>query len=139
MFGAGRGYHEVVYLTISTGIGGGVIANGQLLDGAVGTAAELGHMTIDWHGPPCNCGNIGCLESIASGTAIACRANERIALGHSDGAALLEFVLTHCQQELGANIPNTSNQAAVRPILVNAHMVAQAAKARYSSSMRNYQ
>jgi len=129
MFGAGRGYQEVVYLTISTGIGGGVIANGQLLEGATGTAAELGHMTIDWRGPRCNCGNIGCLESIASGTAIARRANERIALGHSDGAALLEFVLIHCQQELKANVPESSNQAVITPIQVNARMVALAAEA----------
>ena len=80
MFGAGRGYQQVVYLTISTGIGGGVIANGQLLNGATGTATEVGHMTIDRYGPHCNCGNIGCLESIASGTAIARRANERMHL-----------------------------------------------------------
>ncbi len=128
MFGAGRGYQEVVYLTISTGIGGGIIANGQLLDGAAGTAAELGHMTIDWRGPHCNCGNIGCLESIASGTAIAHRANERIALGHSDGAALLQFVLAHRQQQK-ATIPKSSDQSAVTPIRVNAHMVALAAEA----------
>ncbi|TMD69996.1 MAG: ROK family protein [Chloroflexi bacterium] len=50
MFGAGRGANNIVYLTISTGIGGGVIINGKILEGANGTAGELGHMTIDWHG-----------------------------------------------------------------------------------------
>jgi len=128
MFGAGRGYQEVVYLTISTGIGGGVIANGQLLEGATGTAGELGQMTIDWRGPRCNCGNIGCLESIASGTAIARRANEGIALGQSDGAALLEFVLARCPQELKVNVSGSSG-GAVGPIQVDAHMVALAAEA----------
>lgn len=74
MFGAGQGCTDMVYLTISTGIGGGIIVNGQLLTGTKGTAGELGHMTVDRRGERCNCGNIGCLESIASGTAIARRA-----------------------------------------------------------------
>jgi len=81
LFGAGRGCKDMVYLTISTGIGGGVIVNGQIMHGTSGTAGELGHMTIDWDGDRCNCGNFGCLESIASGTAIARRANEAIARG----------------------------------------------------------
>jgi glucokinase len=81
MFGAGYGCKDMVYLTISTGIGGGVITNGQIMGGTSGTAGELGHMTINLHGERCNCGNIGCLESTASGTAIARRANEAIARG----------------------------------------------------------
>ena len=81
MFGAGYGCKDMVYLTISTGIGGGVIVDGRIMGGTSGTAGELGHMTIDRHGERCNCGNIGCLESIASGTAIARRANEAIARG----------------------------------------------------------
>jgi glucokinase len=92
MFGAGRGCSDIVYLTLSTGIGGGVIIDGKIIDGASGTAGELGHMTIDRHGGRCNCGNIGCLEYIASGTAIARRANEAIAAGQ--GAALLGFART---------------------------------------------
>ena len=87
--GAGRGYKDVVYLTISTGIGGGVISDGQLMEGASGTGGELGHMTVDWHGGRCNCGNIGCLEYLASGTAIARLANEAVSSGH--GAELLAF------------------------------------------------
>lgn len=95
MFGAGRGYDTVVYMTISTGIGGGVIINGEIMEGASGIAAELGHMTIDRHGERCNCGNIGCLEYIASGTAIARHANEVIRAG--EGAELLNFARTMLQ------------------------------------------
>lgn len=78
-FGAGRGYNNLVYLTISTGIGGGIIVDNQIVRGASGTAGELGHIVIDRNGEQCNCGNIGCLESIASGSAIARRANRAIA------------------------------------------------------------
>ena len=95
MFGAGQGSRHMVYMTISTGIGGGVIADGKLLRGANGTAGELGHMTIDWHGERCTCGNIGCLEYIASGTSIARRANQAIQAG--EGAELLTFARTMLQ------------------------------------------
>ncbi|HEX7737551.1 MAG TPA: ROK family protein [Ktedonobacteraceae bacterium] len=88
-FGAGQGSRDMVYLTVSTGIGGGVIANGQILEGVNGTAAELGHITIDWRGERCPCGNIGCLEALASGTAIARKANRLIASGQ--GTDLLAF------------------------------------------------
>lgn len=81
IFGAGRGCKDMVYITVSTGIGGGVIIDGKLMTGTSGAAAELGHITIDWKGERCNCGNIGCLESIASGTAIARHANEALARG----------------------------------------------------------
>ncbi len=67
----GKKIKHLVYMTISTGIGGGVITDGKLLLGATGLAAELGHMVIDLHGPRCSCGNIGCLEAMASGTALA--------------------------------------------------------------------
>src|SRR5581483_1704901 len=80
---------NMVYLTISAAIGSGIIINGQIVEGTSGTAGELGHMTVDWHGEYCNCGNIGCLESITSGTTIARRANDAIAAGR--GADLLAF------------------------------------------------
>jgi glucokinase len=70
-----------VYLTVSTGIGGGVVVEGRLLEGASGTAGEIGHTTIDRHGPICKCGNIGCLEALASGTAIARRFKEALEAG----------------------------------------------------------
>ncbi len=69
-YGAGKGHHDVLYLTISTGIGGGVIVNDQLLRGYHGLAAELGHSIIDPDGPPCSCGLKGHLESFSSGPAI---------------------------------------------------------------------
>ncbi len=80
-FGAGKGCHNLIYITVSTGIGGGIITGGKLLLGTSGFAAEVGHMTIDINGPRCNCGNIGCLEMLASGTAIARMAVERLSKG----------------------------------------------------------
>jgi len=97
MFGAGRGCSNMVYLTISTGIGGGVIIDGKILEGSNGTAGELGHMTIDMHGERCNCGNTGCLESIASGANIARRANEVIR--SDEGAELLAFARTMAEKK----------------------------------------
>lgn len=79
--GAGKGVKNLVYLTISTGIGGGVIADDKLLLGEHGLAGELGHVTIDPMGPPCNCGGRGHLEAFASGTAIAEVARARLARG----------------------------------------------------------
>ena len=98
LFGAGRGCSNIVYLTISTGIGGGVIVDGKIMEGANGTAGELGHMTIDRNGGRCRCGNYGCLEYLASGIAIAKYANEAIAAGQ--GVELLEFTraLQHAQE-----------------------------------------
>jgi glucokinase len=79
--GSGRGHRNLVYFTISTGIGGGVIVDGRLAEGSTGMAGELGHMTIDRLGPICNCGNVGCLETLASGTAIARRFQEALEAG----------------------------------------------------------
>jgi glucokinase len=70
-YGAGQGHNHLLYLTISTGIGGGVISNGCLLEGAHGMAAELGHITVLPDGPLCPCGQRGHLEAISSGTGIA--------------------------------------------------------------------
>lgn len=75
-YGAGRGARNLVYITLSTGIGGGVVADGRLLLGAHGFAAELGHIPVEPGGPLCGCGGRGCLEALASGTAIARRAAE---------------------------------------------------------------
>jgi glucokinase len=69
-FGAGMGHHHVLYLTISTGIGGGVIIDDRLLQGHHGLAAELGHLIVDPNGPPCSCGFQGHLEAFSSGPAI---------------------------------------------------------------------
>ena len=69
--GAARGHHNIIYLTISTGIGGGVISNDQVLMGSRGMATELGHITILPDGPICSCGQAGHLEALSSGPAIA--------------------------------------------------------------------
>lgn len=78
--GAARGFSDAVVLTIGTGIGGGLILGGELYRGAIGSGAELGHMVIDLNGPRCqgNCPNYGCLEVMASGTALT-REGTRIA------------------------------------------------------------
>ncbi len=85
-YGQGAGAHMLVYMTISTGIGGGIVANGRPLMGANGMAGELGHMSIDSKGPLCQCGNVGCLERIASGTAIADRARD---MATAEGSSIL--------------------------------------------------
>ena len=68
--GAGKDVDNLVLLTLGTGIGGGIISDGRVLHGELGMAAELGHITIDPNGNPCGCGNYGCLEKIASATAV---------------------------------------------------------------------
>lgn len=86
--GAGRGARHMMYVTVSTGIGSGLILDGRLYVGAMGAAGELGHVTMLADGPLCGCGNRGCLESLASGTAIAQRARE--AAARPAGAGILE-------------------------------------------------
>jgi glucokinase len=79
-YGAGRGVRNLVYITISTGIGGGLIINDQLVHGIGEGAGEVGHMVVEPGGAPCGCGARGCLEALCSGTSIARRAVERLAL-----------------------------------------------------------
>jgi glucokinase len=90
VFGAGRGAADLVYLTISTGIGGAVLSGGRLLTGPDGVAGELGHLTVDMDGPLCGCGARGHLEAIASGTGIANAA--RLALEAGEPATTLRRV-----------------------------------------------
>jgi len=77
-YGVGRGLRNLVYITISTGIGGGLIINNQLVHGVGDGAGEVGHMVVQPDGPPCGCGARGCLEALCSGTSIARRAVERL-------------------------------------------------------------
>ena len=77
-YGAGKGLKTVVYYTISTGIGGGVIIDGSIYRGANGNAGELGHVPILKEGPVCACGNSGCLEALCSGPAIGRRGGRRL-------------------------------------------------------------
>ena len=81
LYGAGKGHHDIVYLTISTGIGGGVICGDKLIEGFRGMATELGHITVLPDGPVCSCGVHGHLEALASGPAIAKYVCEQIAAG----------------------------------------------------------
>ncbi|OGO24228.1 MAG: hypothetical protein A2144_13600 [Chloroflexi bacterium RBG_16_50_9] len=89
-FGAGRGVSHLVMLTLGTGIGGGIIINGEMYEGATGSAGEIGHMVIDINGPECACGNRGCLEMLASGTAVAREAVKRI--GQGEKSILVDMV-----------------------------------------------
>lgn len=84
--GAGRGSRDMFYITIGEGIGGAIILDGKLWTGASGFAGEFGHITIDTEGIECECGNTGCLETIASGPNIVRRANERL---YRDGTSSL--------------------------------------------------
>lgn len=79
--GAGSGTKTLVGLTLGTGIGGGIVLNGEIFHGVSDAAGEIGHMTIDSTGRKCKCGNYGCLEAYASGPAIALRAVEGIEAG----------------------------------------------------------
>lgn len=88
--GIGKGVDDLIYITVSTGIGGGIILGGNLYTGASGSAGEIGHMTIDVDGPHCSCGNTGCLEVMASGRAIARKAQQLITEGAR--SAIVELV-----------------------------------------------
>ena len=78
-YGHGRGLATMIYLTISTGVGGGAVLNGHLHRGAAGNGGEFGHILVRSGGRPCLCGRRGCLERYASGTSIARRATEAVA------------------------------------------------------------
>jgi len=88
--GVGRGISNLVYLTVGTGIGGAIILGNKLYTGVSGSAGEIGHMIIDANGLRCKCGNIGCWETLASGTAVAREAIARIRNG--EGSSLTERV-----------------------------------------------
>jgi glucokinase len=88
-YGAGRGYRHMIYLTLSTGIGGGIIIDDRLYTGASGAAGELGHIAVDLDGPTCGAGHVACLEAFASGTAIANRAADAITAGRMPRTARL--------------------------------------------------
>jgi glucokinase len=77
-WGAGRGYRNIFYATLGTGIGTGIILDGRIFHGKTGAAAEGGHLGIDYKGPLCNCGKHGCIETLAAGPAIARRARHKL-------------------------------------------------------------
>ena len=91
LWGAARGYRYVFYATLGTGIGSGIVIDGQIYHGRTGSAAEGGHVTIDYNGPRCACGKRGCIEVLCSGPAIARRMQEMLPSAGAAGARLLEL------------------------------------------------
>ena len=91
LWGAGRGYRNVFYVTIGTGIGTAILIDGKIYHGRTGAAAEGGHMCIDYNGPRCGCGKPGCIEVLASGPAIARRARAKLETGRP--STLLDLAL----------------------------------------------
>jgi glucokinase len=109
-WGAGRGYRNVFYGCIGTGIGTGIVFDGHIYHGRTGAAAEGGHVSIDYRGPLCKCGKPGCIEMLASGTAIAAKARTRlwsVAPGSGIGSSML--ALAH--GNVGAITSETVGQA----------------------------
>ncbi len=116
-FGAGRGSRFMLYITVSTGVGGGIIIDGELYRGKSGAAGELGHVIIDMNGPSCGCGAHGCLESLASGTAIAKRGEELAESGDSPVLARLrreEGPVTAEMMERAATMGDVASREAFR-------------------------
>ena len=87
--GAAKGKHNLIYVTVSTGIGAGIILDGKLYSGAGGVAGEVGHIVVQPGGPLCSCGNYGCVEAVASGTAIA---REALLLAAREPESLLHWL-----------------------------------------------
>lgn len=106
LFGAGRGVDTVAVFAVGTGIGGGLVINGQLHLGIGGTGGELGHTTIDYNGPVCGCGNKGCLEALASGPAIAAMGMKAVAQG------LTTHLADMCEGDLNRITPKLIAQTA---------------------------
>jgi glucokinase len=105
-FGAGQGVDSLAVFAIGTGIGGGLVINGQLHLGIGGTSGELGHMVIDYNGPRCGCGNYGCLETYASGPAIAAMGMKAVAQG------LTTQIAAMCEYDLNCITPALIARAA---------------------------
>jgi len=108
-FGAGQSCRSFFYITVSTGIGGGWVFEGEVYHGADGLAGEIGHMTIQPGGPVCTCGRRGCLEALASGPAITRRARELLAGRPEQGK-----ILRRLTQELGTLAAREVAEAARR-------------------------
>ncbi len=91
IWGAARGYQNIFYATIGTGIGTGIVFGERIYHGRTGSAAEGGHVSIDYRGPQCACGKRGCIEALCSGPAIAQRARARLVEANSSGALLRQL------------------------------------------------
>jgi len=116
-YGAGRGSRYMLYITVSTGIGGGIIIDGEMYSGKSGAAGALGHVVIDMNGPPCGCGARGCLEALASGTAIAKKGEKLVESGGSPILARLrreEGRVTAEMMQQAAEMGDTASREAYR-------------------------
>jgi len=91
LWGAGRGYRNVFYACIGTGIGTGIVLDGRIYHGRTGAAGEGGHLSIDYRGPRCRCGKQGCIEVLASGPAIAQRARAKLRSGGPRHSIILDL------------------------------------------------
>jgi glucokinase len=89
IWGAGKGYDSVFYATLGTGIGTGIVFHQRIYHGRTGSAAEGGHVSIDYRGPQCACGKMGCIEALAAGPAVATRAREKLSRPAGETKALL--------------------------------------------------
>jgi glucokinase len=107
-WGAGKGYRNVFYTCIGTGIGTGIVFDGHIYHGRTGAAGEGGHMSIDRHGPRCKCGKPGCIEILASGPAIVTRARAKVAEDPARGAALLALANGRSEQITGELVGQAS-------------------------------
>lgn len=113
-FGAGRGVDTVAVFAVGTGIGGGLVINGQLDLGIGGTGGELGHLTIDFSGPTCGCGNKGCLEAFASGPAIAAMGMKAVTQGLTTRIGeMCNYDLNRITPELIARAAQAGDQIAM--------------------------
>ncbi len=118
-FGAARNSRNFIYITISTGIGGGIVVDGKICTGAIGIAGEVGHMTIDDKGPICDCGNRGCWETLASGTALAREAKRRISKG------VKTSILEYSEGNIENVTPQTVHRAAEKGDRLAKELIAQ--------------
>jgi glucokinase len=114
IFGAGKGINRMACYAIGTGVGGGLILNGDLVLGFQGSAGELGHMTIEVNGLRCNCGNYGCLEAYASGPAISSRAEKVVRQGFTTRITdLVDNDLNKITPEIVAQAANEGDEIAL--------------------------
>jgi len=119
--GAGRGTSHMVYLTISTGVGGGIICAGKLVMGAHGFAGEPGHATVQPDGEPCSCGNVGCLEKLAAGPAIARHARRLLDQGMASTLSEIVALDTELTAEAVGEAARSGDAVALQAVSVAAH------------------
>lgn len=121
-FGAGQGYRHLLYLTISTGIGGALVDDGRLLLGENGLAAEMGHVTLLPGGPLCSCGQRGHLEALASGPAIVRSVQEQLAAGRESSLAQTKNLTARDVSDAAAQ----GDELAIEAIARAGHFIGQA-------------